>query len=548
MIVNLLNKLTNFYFIINFLFIYITLLLFSNLNFGLIIFEMRVSDVSLNLKFDIEILKFILVIYIISFRVKKFSYIYIIDDLIFFRFFKLVLFFVISILILIISDSILLIVIGWDGLGLSRFLLVIYYNSWKSIRGSIVTLIINRFGDAIIIISLTFILGVRIGDLRVQIFLTRNYEFLRILLVLSLFTKRAQVPFIIWLPEAIEAPTPVSALVHSSTLVTAGIYLIINVFDRLRRLRYNYLYLTLGIWTIIIGGITGVILKDRKKVVALSTLSQLGFIVISISLGFEEVAYFHVLCHAVFKALLFIIVGLEINFKSHEQNFKPTNNKHFINLIIILKLISLLSLNAFPFFSGYYSKDLIFQINILTEKYEFVLIIIYGISLTVLYSLKLWFNKRVINFSFLNYNKFLLRSWFFLYLLGIARVLLGNIILEDWRVQIFSWEHWIIYIRFFFSYFIYQEKNILLKFKIDVLRTRIFLMKILPKIFYPSFFISYNIVKVIESSINEKLYIEIKYIITTKFINKVLVLIKINYFYIRVIKWFIIILLISFVF
>merc|ERR1711893_562433 len=182
-------------------------------------------------------------------------------------------------------------------------------------------------------------------------------------LMVAAITKRAQLPFSGWLPAAIEAPTPVSALVHSSTLVTAGVYLIIRLYCFLRnRMLFNISILIIGAVTRLFAGIRAIVEFDLKKVIALSTLSQLGLIIIRIGLGYPFLALFHLITHAMFKALLFICAGCLIHFHGHAQDIRQMGGvrDHF-PITTSAFCVSNFALCAVPFIAGFYSKDAILE-------------------------------------------------------------------------------------------------------------------------------------------------------------------------------------------
>ena len=214
-----------------------------------------------------------------------------------------------------------------------------------------------------------------------------------IILVGARITKRAQIPFSAWLPAAMAAPTPVSALVHSSTLVTAGVYLLI---------RFNYLlmsfdllkYLILvGVFTIFIAGLGAMRELDIKKVIALSTLRQLGVMIITIGVGFPLIGFFHLVAHAFFKALLFICAGILIhNFKDYQDIRLMSRSACFMPFTLRMFMTANLRLCGLPFMAGFYSKDLILEIFIMRRLNLFIfVIIILSTALTVLYSCRLAF-------------------------------------------------------------------------------------------------------------------------------------------------------------
>lgn len=205
-------------------------------------------------------------------------------------------------------------------------------------------------------------------------------------------TKRAQIPFRRWLPAAIAAPTPVSALVHSSTLVTAGVFLLIRFYYFLSQYpQFNSILLIVSTSTMLIAGIAAINECDLKKIIALSTLRQLGVIIIRISLNLPNLAFFHLITHALFKALLFITAGTLIHYHHHGQDLRTFGI--LINqspLTISALLTANLALCGFPFIAGFYSKDLIIELAF-SGKYNFLIIIILVLAtiLTTSYSMRL---------------------------------------------------------------------------------------------------------------------------------------------------------------
>jgi len=208
------------------------------------------------------------------------------------------------------------------------------------------------------------------------------------LVVLAAITKSAQIPFSAWLPAAIAAPTPVSALVHSSTLVTAGVYLLIRFNELLGCSRVLFL---IRLCTTLISGVGACLEQDGKKIIALSTLSQLGVIMFSLSLGLWEMAFFHLLRHAMFKSLLFICIGLYIHGRQNQQDLRGIGFQlGSAPLVASYFTVSSLSLIGFPFLSGFYSKDSVI------ELFEFTamggvsyLLVLFSLLLTVQYRIRL---------------------------------------------------------------------------------------------------------------------------------------------------------------
>lgn len=204
-------------------------------------------------------------------------------------------------------------------------------------------------------------------------------------------TKRAQIPFSRWLPMAMAAPTPVSALVHSSTLVTAGVYLLIRFsfyFTGFNAL--IYLMLFLSSITMFIAGVAAMFEMDAKKMVALSTLRQLGFMIFRVFLMLPELAYYHLLVHALFKALIFMAVGVFIH-SYNRQDLRLMGGVFgrlpFCSCVLVCARISIC---GFPFMSGFFSKDLIIESVIyIRTNLAVVTIMLLGVILTVCYSVRM---------------------------------------------------------------------------------------------------------------------------------------------------------------
>lgn len=211
-------------------------------------------------------------------------------------------------------------------------------------------------------------------------------------IIVAGITKRAQIPFSRWLPAAIAAPTPVSALVHSSTLVTAGVFLLIRFYPYLTKVTgFNETILVISSLTIFMAGIRALVECDIKKIIALSTLSQLGVIIASIGLGMPDLAFFHLITHALFKALLFVCAGTLINLHHHSQDLRRIGNLvRQIPLTISCLNIANMALCGLPFLSGFYSKDLIIEIT-LYNNYRIIILILFIVAtiITAAYSVRL---------------------------------------------------------------------------------------------------------------------------------------------------------------
>lgn len=310
------------------------------------------------------------------------------------RFILLVVIFVFSIIILIIRPNLIRILLGWDGLGLVSYCLVIYFQNVKSYNAGMLTALSNRIGDVALLVAIAWILNYGRWNYIFYIELIKidlSISIIGVLVILAAITKSAQIPFSSWLPAAIAAPTPVSALVHSSTLVTAGIYLLIRFNILFVDTLFSWILLLIGCLTIFIAGISANFEFDLKKIIALSTLSQLGLIIRILAMGFPKLAFFHLLTHALFKALLFICAGAIIHNIKNSQDIRDIGSlTYFMPLTTSCINVANLALCGIPFLAGFYSKDLILEIVILTST-NIIIFFLYFFStgLTVCYSFRL---------------------------------------------------------------------------------------------------------------------------------------------------------------
>jgi NADH-ubiquinone oxidoreductase chain 5 len=222
-----------------------------------------------------------------------------------------------------------------------------------------------------------------------------------LLVIIAAITKRAQIPFSAWLPAAIAAPTPVSALVHSSTLVTAGVYLLIRFNNLIIRNLFIQVLLLLRSLTIFMAGLGANFEFDLKKIIALSTLSQLGLIIGILCLGFPILAFFHLLTHALFKALLFICAGVIIHLIQNFQDIRYIGCLvNQLPITIVYFNIANIALCGFPFLAGFYSKDLILEFcSFLNVNFLVYFLYFFSTGLTVCYSLRLMYFSIYCDFN-----------------------------------------------------------------------------------------------------------------------------------------------------
>ena len=279
-----------------------------------------------------------------------------------------------SMYLLILSPNLIRLLLGWDGLGVTSYLLVIFYQRNKSYNAGMLTAITNRLGDAGLLISISLFLFLGNWNyVYISSFSNIISNLLIYLIIISACTKRAQIPFSAWLPAAMAAPTPVSALVHSSTLVTAGVYLLIRINLIIVEINIRYVLLLIGMITMIIAGITAMIEMDIKKIIALSTLRQLGIIILILGIGNPMLSFFHLLSHAFFKAMLFICAGIIIHNMKDYQDIRKIGIRHNnLNFCISIMMVANIRLCGLPFLRGFYSKDLIIEILIIKGKNLFL--------------------------------------------------------------------------------------------------------------------------------------------------------------------------------
>nr|UZN43732.1 NADH dehydrogenase subunit 5 [Ixodes ovatus] len=345
-------------------------------------------DIKIYLLFDWVSVSFMFVVMFISSMVVIYSDSYMSSDKSKDYFCYMVLLFVLSMLLLIMSPNMIMIMLGWDGLGLVSYCLVIYYQSSNSFNSGMITVLSNRVGDVTILMSVIFLMNYGAMDM---VKVKEMMKITGIFILISGLTKSAQIPFSAWLPAAMAAPTPVSSLVHSSTLVTAGIYLLIRFSILFNYSFYSNILLILSSMTLFMAGVGANLEMDFKKIIAFSTLSQLGLIMLILSLGKMEMAFFHLLMHALFKSMLFLCAGLVIHSMGGIQDIRYLGNFFcFSPLISGCMGLSSLSLFGFPFIGGFYSKDLILEfIYMNLDNMIILFLVIASTSLTLMYCMRM---------------------------------------------------------------------------------------------------------------------------------------------------------------
>nr|ARH55203.1 NADH dehydrogenase subunit 5 [Silpha tyrolensis] len=403
------------YFVLFIIFSFITFissLYFMVLNYSMILeFELLTinsSSIVMTILLDWMSLLFMSFVLFISSMVVFYSKEYMEGDLNITRFIMLVSMFVLSMMLLIISPNLISILLGWDGLGLVSYCLVIYYQNVKSYNAGMLTALTNRIGDVALLMSIAWMLNYGSWNYIFYIECMKSdfsMELISYLVVLAAMTKSAQIPFSSWLPAAMAAPTPVSSLVHSSTLVTAGVYLLIR-FNLALSLNLMMILLFISSMTMFMAGLGANFEFDLKKIIALSTLSQLGLMMSILALGEVNLAFFHLLTHALFKATLFMCAGCIIHNLSNCQDIRYMGSLATqMPLTCCFFNISNLSLCGLPFTSGFYSKDLILEVLSMNYLNIFIYLIFFiSTGLTACYTFRLLYYSLMGDFNFLSLN------------------------------------------------------------------------------------------------------------------------------------------------
>ena len=336
----------------------------------------------------------------VSFLVHIYSVSYMSNDPHNQRFMSYLNLFTFMMIILVTADNFLVMFVGWEGVGVCSYLLVsFWYTRIAANQSSLSAFLTNRVGDCFLTIGIFAILWT-FGNVEYSTVFSLTYStnenlilLIGICLMIGAMAKSSQIGLHVWLPMAMEGPTPVSALIHAATMVTAGVYLLIRS-SQLIEMSSTVLVLALwiGAITTIFSSLIGLYQQDIKKVIAYSTMSQLGMMVIAIGISSYNLALFHLVNHAFYKALLFLGAGAVIHAWSDNQDFRKYGGlKYFLPLTYSVMLIASLSLVAFPYMTGFYSKD--FILESLYGQYHFSSNVVYWLALigaifTCLYSVK----------------------------------------------------------------------------------------------------------------------------------------------------------------
>ena len=353
-----------------------------------------------NFRFDSLTVSMLIPVLIVSSVVHIYSISYMSHDPHNQRFFSYLSLFTFMMIILVTGNNYLIMFVGWEGVGVCSYLLVsFWFTRIAANQSSISAFLTNRVGDCFFTIGVFAILW-SFGNIDYSTvfslapFVNENIvTIIGVCLLIGAMAKSSQVGLHVWLPMAMEGPTPVSALIHAATMVTAGVYLLMRTSPLIE---YSSTVLILCLWlgaiTTVFSSLIGLFQQDIKKVIAYSTMSQLGMMVIAVGLSSYNLALFHLVNHAFYKALLFLGAGAVIHAVSDNQDFRKYGGlRAFLPLTYSVMLIASLSLVAFPFMTGFYSKDFILESAY--GQFYFSSTVVYfiatiGAMFTTLYSVK----------------------------------------------------------------------------------------------------------------------------------------------------------------
>jgi NADH-quinone oxidoreductase subunit L len=360
-----------------------------------------------------------LVVTSVSLMVHIYTVGYMHDDPGYQRFFSYISLFTFSMLMLVMSNNFLQLFFGWEAVGLVSYLLIgFWYKKPTAIFANMKAFLVNRVGDLGFLLGIALVLAYTgsldyatvfktipsLANIKLYVFpfLSPEYGIASlmtvtcILLFIGAMGKSAQVPLHVWLPDSMEGPTPISALIHAATMVTAGIFMVsrMSPLFEMSDTALSFVMI-IGATTALFMGFLGIVQYDIKRVVAYSTLSQLGYMTVALGVSAYSAAMFHLVTHAFFKALLFLAAGSVIIGMHHNQDIRYMGGlKKYMKITWLTSLIGSLALIGFPLFSGFYSKDTIIEAvhesRIFGHGYAYFAVMA-GVFVTAFYSFRMYF-------------------------------------------------------------------------------------------------------------------------------------------------------------
>lgn len=366
---------------------------------------MTVSDLSIGLNLYLDPLSLVMISVItgVGFFIHLYSTGFMDDDPDYRRYFAYLNLFVSAMLILVLADNLLLLYLGWEGVGLCSYLLIgFWYKDRKNNHAANKAFLMTRVGDTGMAIGL-FLLFYQLGSLNIQSLQVNAQTVWQVgdpmatlcclLLVAGAVGKSAQLPLQNWLPDAMAGPTPVSALIHAATMVTAGVYLIARN-TQLFQMSPDALFVValIGTLTLLLAATAAMVQTDVKRILAYSTISQIGYMFLALGVGAGAMAVFHLMTHAFFKALLFLSAGALIYSVHHEHNiFKMGGLLKRLPIVAASFAVGCAALASLPFTSGFYSKEGILEKIVDAGQFGLWWAAVLGAFITAFYSARLFF-------------------------------------------------------------------------------------------------------------------------------------------------------------
>ena len=373
---------------------------------------MQIGELNVSVGFLIDNLTAVMLVVVsfVSLMVHIYTIGYMHDDAGYTKFFSYISLFTFSMFMLVMSNNFMQLFFGWEAVGLVSYLLIGFWHHKESaVEANLKAFLVNRVGDFGFLLGIALVL-MYFGSLDyVEVFASLGnvtgvtmldgasvITVICILLFIGAMGKSAQVPLHVWLPGSMEGPTPISALIHAATMVTAGIFMVSRMSPMFELSDVALtVVMVVGAITALFMGLLGIVQNDIKKVVAYSTLSQLGYMTVALGVSAYSVAIFHLMTHAFFKALLFLGAGSVIVAMHHEQDIRKMGGLYKkMPITYITALIGTLALIGFPGFAGFYSKDMIIEaVHFSSLPYAdwVYYAVVAGVFITAFYSLRMFF-------------------------------------------------------------------------------------------------------------------------------------------------------------